>query len=150
MKTRQVPYEPLPASGLFCFSNPRPTNTMQIINPTWKAAHQSTDPLRARAKHRWWLKDRAAAGEYLKGTHKFEMWHNQERTGNFRIMTGLEAKVLNDNHKQDFRDEIQRVYPAYVKVPLKHWTLVEKFTKETRVEDEQNDKHSNSHPEKMP
>lgn len=143
--TRQTIYEPLPASGLFCFSNPRPTNTMQIINPTWKAAHQSTDPLRARAKHRWWLKDQAAAGEYLKGTHKFEMWHNQERTGDFRIMTGLEAKVLNDNHKQDFRKEIQRVYPAYVKVPLKHWTLVEKFTKETRVEDEQNELLSETH-----
>ncbi len=111
---------------------------MQIINPTWKAAHQSTDPLRARAKHRWWLKDQAAAGDYLKGTHKFEMCHNQERTGDFRIMTGLEAKVLNDNHKQYFRDEINRVYPARVSVPMKHWTLVEKFTSETPDDEQQN------------
>jgi hypothetical protein len=107
---------------------------MRIINPTWKAAQLSTDPLKARAKHRWWLRDKANAAEYLKGTHKFEMWHNQERTGEFRIMTGFEAKVLNDNHKEDFRNEIQRVYPEYVKVPMKHWTLVEKFAEEPREE----------------
>lgn len=53
-------------------------------------------------------------------------------------MTGLEAKVLNDNHKQDFRDEINRVYPARVSVPMKHWTLVEKFTSETPDDEQQN------------
>jgi hypothetical protein len=100
---------------------------MQIINPTWSAARQSTDPLRARAKHRWWLKDKNAAQEYLRAVHKYEMWHNQEHTGEFREMTGLEAKVLNDNHKQDFRDHIQEVYPARASQPMKHWTLIAKF-----------------------
>ena len=103
---------------------------MQIINPTWKAAHQSTDPLKSRAKHRWWIKNMKAGSEYLSGVHKFEMCHNQNKTGEFRIMTGLEAKALNENHKQDFKDEIQRVYPEYVKVPLMQWRVVERFTME--------------------
>jgi hypothetical protein len=103
---------------------------MRIINPMLAAANQSTDPLKSRSKHRWWIKDKAHAKEYLKANHKFEMLHNQERTGEFRVMTGLEAKALNDNHRQDYRDEINRVYPAHVSVPMKRWALVERFTLE--------------------
>jgi hypothetical protein len=99
---------------------------MRIINPKWSAINQSTDPLKARANRRWWISQQKAGLEYLQQTHKYEMRHGQNKTGEFRSMLGMEAKALNDKHKQDFRDHVNEVYPAYAQKPLIHWTLVER------------------------
>lgn len=58
------------------------------------------------------------------------MYHNAVPTAEFRVMTGFEARTLNSKYRQDFIEEVERVYPAYVEVPLKHWTVVERFTED--------------------
>jgi len=112
---------------------------MRVINPMWSAHNQAIKQIKdgLRARKKWGLRNnaesKAAAIEYLDSNHEFTMTANSVDTGETRVMTGREGKVYNEIHKQDFRDEIKRVYPAYVQIPMKHWRLVEKFTKKPRT-----------------
>lgn len=108
---------------------------MRIINPSWSAARQSTDPLRSRAKQRRFLKSRKDGADYLKGVHKYEMEHNSKLQNEFRVMTGLEAKSINEILRKRFITAVQMAYPARVAVPLEHWRCVERFTTEKPTDD---------------
>ena len=104
---------------------------MQIINPIWKAAHQSTDPLRARAKKRRWVKDKVAGHCYLEGTHRYKLCGNQKDLGEEMVTTGRQAKAQNEVLLEIYREDIRAEIDAGVKFgqtvsALKRWVIVER------------------------
>jgi hypothetical protein len=91
----------------------------------WSASRQADQQIKdgLRARKKWGLRhskeSNDAALEYLRAHHEFAMTANEVDTGELRVMTGREGKVHNELLKQAFRNEIDRVYPAYVQIPLK-------------------------------
>jgi hypothetical protein len=96
---------------------------VRVINPYMAAANRSPDLFKSRAMAARKARHEVERVEYLQAIHKYEMTVGGVRTGEFKEMTGLEAKMLNLNLRQDFSDEVGRVFPAKVTVRMGRWVL---------------------------
>lgn len=95
---------------------------MTIINPSWSASRQAV----AQVKRGLWAeRSKIKAIEYLDAQHEYKLCENQHDTGIRVVLLGAEAKAINDHFRDEFRAEINRVYPAKVSVPMKALRVAE-------------------------
>lgn len=78
----------------------------------------------------------AKGKEYLDALHKFEMRYGDAKSGVFQVMTGGEAKAINEAFRIAFIKEVEDAYPNPHGTRLRKWFLTEKFTSETATDTE--------------
>jgi hypothetical protein len=89
------------------------------------AFRQSTDPLKAKAKQRRFLKSQKAGYDYLSSKHEFELTHNSDGTGETVIMSGRESKLINEVFRSEFIQAIAKGgYTKETRPILKHWKCI--------------------------
>ena len=100
---------------------------MIVINPQWKANCLSLNPETTKLKQLRWARNAEKARSYLKASHKFQLKNGDHLTEQISVMTGAEAKAINEAYRISFIKEVQDAYPNPHKTRLIHWDLIEKF-----------------------